>query len=281
MNAIARSTTDPLLDEAGALRTDPRFGAAVAAYATGLVRYRESIRRFGKLSANELRMRAIGYLMHLSAAGRLAGGDGGVSYGSLYRLCVEGGEVNPRVFKTMLALLGVAGFVRSWRDPADRRIKFYRPTARMTDYARRALLPAAAALDCLAPAADRARRLVTDDLYFARLLVSAGRGHAESPPADRMPEFIGYFGRREGAGPVVTRLIEARHGGSPIPSRAALARQFGLSRTQVAEVVAEGMRLGYIASGADGLPVTTPRLEDHFGRWVSIELAFLARHMQP
>jgi hypothetical protein len=42
-----------------------------------------------------------------------------------------------------------------------------------------------------------------------------------------------------------------------------------------------GETLGYFALDPAGVPAATPHLRDSFGRWVSFELAFYARHMQP
>lgn len=68
---------------------------------------------------------------------------------------------------------------------------------------------------------------------------------------------------------------------TPLPSRARIARRFGVSKTQVSKVVAEGARIGFFATDEAGVPAATPRLRDSYGRWISIELAFYARHMRP
>lgn len=274
-------TDDPLLVEAAGLRGHARFELAVRAYAAGLVRWREGTRLMHKLSAHKERMHVVGYLLHLSAADRQAGGDGGVAYGALHELCVaRRGEVGPRVLKTMLALMTLAGFVDSWRGLADRRVKYYRPTARMLDHARLAYGYAAEALDAIDPAPNRAKRLKSDDRFLNRMLVTAGRDHAEAPPSERMPEFIGYIGGREGAGSVLAALMLAEIDGAPLPSRAALAARFGLSKTQVSLVIGEGVRQGYLEVDAAGQPASTPHLAETYRRWISIELAFHARHMR-
>lgn len=269
---------DALLEEAAALRAHPAFEAAVIAYCAGLVRYREQTRLVSKLSANETRLRVIGYLLHLSAVGIEAGGDGGVSYGTLREISL--GEVSDRVLNTMLALLQLLGLVESWRSGSDRRVKFYRPSSRLLDLARAMYANSAAALDCIEPAAGRAQRLAHDPAFFNRMLVEAGRAHAADPPAGRMPEFIAFFGAREGAGTISTRLLLGALSGPPVASRAALARQFGLSKTQVADVIAAGAGLGYFSLDPTTTPVPTPLLAEHLTRWISIELAFMARHMQ-
>lgn len=84
----------------------------------------------------------------------------------------------------------------------------------------------AAALDCIEPAAERERRLARDPVFFNRMLVEAGRAHAADPPASRMPDFIAFFGAREGAGAVSTRLLLAR---SPVRRSTAVPRWPGSS----------------------------------------------------
>jgi len=269
---------DALLVEAAALRAQPQFDAAVIAYCAGLVRFREQTRPMSKLNANETRLRVIGYLLHLSAVSRQAGGDGGVSYGTLRD--ISAGEVSDRVLRTMLALLQLLGLVECWRSVSDRRVKYYRPSPRMLELARGMYANSAAALDCIEPAAERERRLARDPVFFNRMLVEAGRAHAVDPPASRMPDFIAFFGAREGAGAVSTRLLLGALTGSPVDSRAALARQFGLSKSQVADVIAAGVGLGYFSLDPTALPTPTPALRDHLTRWISIELAFMARHLR-
>ena len=190
------------------------------------------------------------------------------------------GQVGPRVLKTMLALLEMMRLVDSWRG-TDRRVKHYRPTPRLLDFTRGFYVTPSRALDCLEPEARRAERLLHDREFFSRLLVTAGREHHASPPASRMPGFIAFFGGRDGVGPITARLVEAELLGAPPDSRATLARRFGLSRTQVSDVIAEGVRVGYFGLDADASPSVTPQLRENLSRWISIELAFMARHMPP
>lgn len=270
---------DALLLEAGRLAAHPAFETAVRTYTAGLVRFRESSRLINKLSAHEVRFRAVGYLLHLGAVSRVGGGDGSVRYGQLAELCA--GEVSPRVLKTMLALMRLAGFVESRRDAADRRITLYRPTDRMLGFARTWFRHAAEALDEVDPQLRRAERLTSDRRFLDRLLVDAGSDHAAAPPAERLPEFIAFFGGREGAAAVVARLALSEMGGAAIASRAALARQFALSKAQVNEVIADGVRRDFLELTDGAMPALTDRFRALYRRWIAIELAFYARHMRP
>lgn len=140
---------------------------------------------------------------------------------------------------------------------------------------------ATATLDTLQPRMRRGEMLRDDPTFIERFLISGGRDHVDNqPPADRMPEFIGFFGAREGANAVILAVILAGTDGTPMPSRARIAKRYGLSKTQVTNVIGEGERIGYFAVDAAGIPATTQKLREDFSRWISIELAFYARHMQ-
>lgn len=273
---------DWLLAEAARFRAVPQFGEAVRQYTIGLSRMREAPRLLNKLISNEVRFRVIGYLLYLHADRERFGPQGGATYGRLLELCTRRKEVSPRVLKTMLAMLQLTGFVEGHRDESDRRLKFYRPTARMFRFVELWLGYATASLDALQPRGHRTKMLRDDPGFTGRFLVSGGRDHiAGAPPADRAPAFVAFFGGREGASAVILAVMLAQFDGVAPPSRARIARQFGLSKTQVSNIVGEGVRLGYFVLDAASAPAPTAHLHASYRRWISIELAFYARHMRP
>lgn len=269
---------DLLLSEAERLRASPALPQAIREYTLGLARFREAPRLINKLISYEKRFRVTGYLLYVHADRETFGP--GVTYGQLHELCTRRQEVSPRVLKTTLAMLKLTGFIKTMRSDTDRRSKFYQPTARMLDFVTQWLTYAVNALDVLQPEGQRARLLRDDPGFAMRFLVSGGRDHtASEPPADRMPEFIAYFGSREGAAAVTLAVMLADIDKTPVPSRAHIAKRFGLTKTQVSNVIAEGERLGFLGLDNAGVPSPTPRLRDDYTRWISIELAFYARHM--
>lgn len=281
LDSPSRLAADPLLAEAAALRALPVFPEAVREFADGLARFRESMRLFNKVLANETRFRTVRFLLYLDADRERFGDDGGATYSRLLELCRRRQEISPRVLKTMLALLTLTGFVETSRSKTDSRQKFYHPTARMLGYARQRVSHAARALDLLEPAMQRTRMLEDGSEFLRRLLVSAGRASIDGqPPAEMMPEFIAFYGAHEGAAPLVFTAILADIDGIPVPSRAMIARRFGLSKTQVTNVIAEAVRLGYLTLDDEGVASATPELRASFQRWASIELAYHARHMR-
>jgi hypothetical protein len=273
---------DPLLVQAARLLALPAFPQAVREYTVGLARFRESPRLANKLISYDTRWRVVGYLLYLAADREMFGADGGATYGRMLEICARRQEVSPRVLKTMLALLKFTGFVETISSAADRRSKTYRPTARMGEFVNLWLGYAVSALDTLEPDMRRRRMLREDPSFPDRFLVSGGRDHlANTPPADRMPEFMALYGARAGDGAVVLSVMLADIDGTPAPSRAAIAKRFGLSKTQVSKVLTAGEAKGFFALDDAGVPAATQRLRDNYASWISIELAFYARHMQP
>lgn len=270
------------LDEEARLRALPVFSAVVREYTANLIQFRQSQRVINKLIASEARFRVIGHLLYLYSDRERFGPQGGATYGRLRALCEEHGQVSPRVLKTVLTLLGVTGFVDARPDPHDRRRKFYRPTARMLAFVRARLAPTVTLLDLLQPQARRGELLRDDPSFVERFLVSGGRDQIEGRhPADRMSEFMAFFATREGAAAVTPSIALADIDGVAAPSRAQLARRFGLSKTQVSNVIDEGVRRGFLTLDAQAGPAPTPKLRESYAQWISIELAFFARHMQP
>jgi hypothetical protein len=152
----------------------------------------------------------------------------------------------------------------------------------MMDFVRKWIPHAVNALDVLQPDMQRARMFAEDPDFIRRFAAAAGREHATGIPLiDRMPEFTCFFGKREGAIPVVLAVMLSDIAGTPLPSRAHIAKRFGLSKSQVSSIIAEGTQMGFFTTDAAGVPAATSHLRDSYARFVSIELAFYARHMTP
>ena len=272
---------DPLLAEAAHLRAAPAFPDAIREYTVAIARFREAPRLINKLMASETRFRLTAYVFCFAAYYERHGPLGGVTYTQLLDLCAPREELSPRVLKTTLALLRLAGFVKTSRHPYDRRSNSYHPTPRMVDFVKSWMPHAVNALDAVQPEMQRARMLADDPDFIPRFAAAAGHEHATGIPLiDRMPEFTCFFGKREGAIPVVLAIMLSDIGGTPLPSRAQIAKRFGLSKTQVSNMIAEGTELGFFAADETGTPCATAHLRLSYARFISIELAFYARHMR-
>jgi hypothetical protein len=273
---------DTLLVEAAQLRALPAFADAVREYTVAIARFREAPRLIHKLMASETRFRLTAYVFCLAADHDRHGAPGGVTYTQLLELCSQREELSPRVLKTTLALLKLAGFVKTSRSTSDRRSKSYHPTERMMDFVRNWIPHAVNALDVLQPDMQRARMFAQDPDFIRRFAAAAGREHATGIPLiDRMPEFTSFFGKREGAIPVVLAIMLSDIDATPLPSRTQIAKRFGLSKTQVSNILIEGAGRGYFSTDETETPRATAHLRESYARFVSIELAFYARHMRP
>jgi DNA-binding PadR family transcriptional regulator len=273
---------DPLLAEAAQLRASRAFSAAVREYTVAVAHFRETPRLLNKVIASETRLRLGAYVLSLASDHETYGPLGGATFTRLLELCEQREELSPRILKTTLALLKLTGFVRTTKNESDGRSKTYQPTARWVDFVKRWLPHAVNALDALQPDMQRARMFAEDPDCLRRFLASAGREHMTGIPLiDRMPEFTCFFGKREGGIPVVLSVMQSDIDGTPLPSRAQVAKRFGLSKTQISKIIAEGTSLGFFTIDDAGVPVATAYLRDSYTRFLSIELAFYARHMQP
>ena len=268
--------------EAARLAASPAFPRAVHKYTVATAKFREGPRIANKLISYHTRWRIVGYLLYLAADRETFGPLGGATYGRLLELCTPRKTASPRVLKTVLALLKFAGFVETVTDAVDRRLKYYRPTPKMAGFIDRWLSYAVATLDILQPEVNRTRLLRDDPGLTERFFVSSGRSHAAGMLlTDRMPEFMGFFGERDGATAVMLAVMLADIDGTPLPSRADIAQRFGFSKSQIGKVLVEGEALGYFEFEATGVPVATQRLRDDYRRWISTELAFYAEHIRP
>ena len=273
---------DALLATAARFAASPAFAQALLSYSEGLAKLRQGPRLLNKLLSKDASWRVIGYLLFLDAGRDPLNPNSGATYGRLHALCTHRGEVSPRTLKTMLALLRLGGFLRARTSASDRRVRLYQPTERLIGLVRRWLSYPVTALDILEPHGQRARRLRDDPEFVRRFLLSGGRSFmASTPLTERMPEFSFFLDGREGAMMTLLALLLAKMLGAPAPSRGAIARQFGLSKTQVTRVVTAAAEQGFFAMDAAGTPAPTPKTRALYRRWVALELAFYAAHMAP
>ena len=186
------------------------------------------------------------------------------------------------MLKTVLALLLITGSVKVARKEDDRRSKFYQPTERMHEFMRHWMGNSTRVLDILEPEKRRSQLLRDDPGFCDRFLVSSGRAHLTAVPlVERMPEHTAFFGSRDGAAAVAHAVLLAEIDDLPVPSRAELTKLYGFSKTQFTKVLTDGVARGYFVVDSAGVPAPTSRLRASYSKWVSIELAFYAFHMQP
>lgn len=267
-----------LLQDAADLRASPAFSSVLRDYTLALVEFREDPRVINKLISRDARFRVVNYLLYLHASKVLAGEGGGVTYGQMLGLCTSQPDIGVRVLKTMLSMLSLTRNVHVTRDALDRRVKIYTPTDKLFAVVHVRLAPIIAALAVLQPDIPRAAALQNDPLFLMRAVEAHGRLHAAwGLQLYHLAVLTDFAGSREGAGPVIYTVMLSDLDATPLPSIAAMAKRFGLSKTQVWSVLTEGECEGYFAKTETATFVATDKLRDQYSIWTSIELAFSTR----
>lgn len=273
-------TEAQLREQTAQLLALPNFQDVLLVYTRRFYSLRDVASPVSKLIANEDRYRVLNFLYAIWAESASQGGDGSFTYGLAYEICRRG-EVTPRLLKTTLAVATFAGFLDKSPNPADARSFIYRPTAAMLAFPQNWMLPAAEALDLLVPDHPRAERMQSDPAIMIHLYRSGGREFATGlQPQTMMPEFMEFCGQREGGSVLAMGLFLAARDGTRPPSRLELSRRFGLSKSQVAQVVAAGDRMGYLTL-RNGIPAPTQKMFDSHAEWTALSLSFLGHHMWP
>jgi DNA-binding MarR family transcriptional regulator len=281
MQPHGSSTRDPLLEEATRLAALPTFHSAVREYTIRATAFRRGPRVVNKLISYDKRWRVISYLLYFALDHERYGPAGGATYKRLLDVCTTQLAISPRVLKTALALLQISGYVKTVRNDSDRRSKSYQPTARIFEFVHQWLSYAVNTLDVLEPEMQRARLLREDPEFAKRFLVQAGRARLEDGPiVNRMPNYIAFFGRREGASAVLLAVALSHMDKTDVPSRNEIANRFSISKTQVNTILAEAEAEGFIRFAA-GAPRPTELLLEAQRRWISIELATYVQAMRP
>lgn len=273
---------DRVWQDAISFRAAAGFETALRDYTFALIGFRKDPRVVNKLISHDARFRVINHLLFLHAEKVLAGGEGGVTYAQMLELCAQHPHIGLRVLKAMLPMLVITGFAHVARDACDRRVKIYTPSAKLFAIVRARLAPIVVALQVLQPDVPRAVLLRDDPLFLMRAVFLNGLSQMEGrTQLNRVPGFTAFAGGREGAAQVVYAVMMADMDAARLPSRAAIAKQFRLSKTQVWSIFAEGERLGYFVDDGGAVPVPTAKLRDHYRDWTAVELAFSASVLIP
>lgn len=273
-------TEGELRARADSLKALPQFESAVAGYTRDMVAFREAVRPYGKLIANEDRFRVVNFFFPLWAESLAGGGSGALTYSELYEVCRRG-EVTSRVLKNTLAMAVHLGFLTRLPNPSDRRSWLYTPTEPMIRFPYQWMVPATTALDELIPGQSLTEWIQSDFRLLIHFFRSAGREFdAGLQPARLIPRFMQFSGHKEGATLMAMSLLAAEMSGLAYPTRSEVAAQFGLTKSQVSQVVATGVEMGFFVIRS-GVTQPTPALREGHADWVAVALAFLDHHLHP
>jgi DNA-binding MarR family transcriptional regulator len=243
----------PLSDaEMERIKTDPRFPAAMRAFAQGMISIYRGNRLLNALINDRGRM-VIGYLaLYLHEGGAPDGRGTGFGVGQLKALCAAIGIASPGRTAAMLALMRVSGYIESARGADDRRRHILVPTERlrevhrerwrcMADAVRQVRPETAAAFDIGNPEFEAAYVRHSADYYIQGMRI-----------IDIAPELQLFTDRNAGMMILFSLLLSGEPGDTipprrPVPiSISALASRFGVSRVHVRTLLREAEAAGLI-----------------------------------
>ena len=252
----------------------PGFFHGVETYAASMTRFRlEGPPMINKLLGQDVRFRTVTFTLFLHLGAEGGDGEGGATYSRLLELISGTIGGSQRVVSTTLSLMQAMDFVRVEPSTRDGRVKFYRPTEKMFAVVRAWLASLFAALDQVESEAERSAQLAAGDDIVRRFVLGVGAAFRDGESlTGRAPEFSLFFDR-EGGWPLLAMAIRAAHGGPALPSRGEMAKLFGLSKTQIASVIADATAAGFFTSEGDRLEPTAHLLE-RYRRWLAVSFAF-------
>ncbi len=271
---------DPLAATSRNILRQEDFPAAALHYVDGLLQWRDGPRLLNKLSSSHTRSQIIGFVLYLhfaQEAGRIAVEEG-PTFANILALCERRKQGSPRVLKTVLGLMRLAGFITLSRGKEDRRIRFYRPTSRMMAFVREWYAQTFGCFDVLRPGARYAARITDDPGFLPAVIIAFGKPYTEQDIAlvNHFPEISRIFSL-EGGFTVAASLVKARLIGRQTATFRDLDGQYGTSKSQKWVVLKEMERMGLIDLGPEGAIDNVDPLCELFMRYIARELALYAR----
>lgn len=267
---------DHLAARARALLADPAFPAATTAFTASMNRFRrEGQGPLNKLLGRDIRFRVVNLCFCLHVRGQLVGPERGASFGEMVEATRRTLGGSPRVVRTTLDMMRRMGLVDVEAGRADRRVSIFVPTAPLMATVRAWLAGVMVHLDALEPGVRRAERIAAEPGFVEHVAVAMGEAFlAGEPLTGRVPELACFF-RHECGWPVLNTVVAHAREDLPLPTLGVLAETYGLTKSQVANVVTLAVENGYLVRDAAGRATVTPALMAAYDRWAAIFFAFM------
>lgn len=272
-------TTDPLSDVAEGILRHDRFREAALHYTTALLSWRHGPRLLNKISGTHTRSQIVGYIMYLHFEAMRAPDEIGATYQRLWRLCERRRDCSPRVLKTVLAMLRLAGMVTVARSETDGRLKIYRPQPRMIELMQHWYGQTFGCFDILCGGGDYAGRVRADPQFLADVIVDIARPYIalDILLVKQFPDIYDLFSMDAGF-IVGATLVEASLRNLPPPSANVIARGYGSSASQVRNILLMLQQRGLVTITADGKIADSAPLVSLFCQHIARELSLYARY---
>lgn len=267
---------DPLEVRAASLLADPAFPAATTGFITAMNRFRREGRGpINKLLGRDVRFRVVNLCFCLHVRGRLVGSERGASFGEMVEAIRRTLGGSPRVVRTTLDMMRKMGLVDVEAGSVDRRVSIFAPTPALMALVRGWLAGVMTHLDLLEPEGRRAERFTTEPGFVEHVAVAMGEAFlAGEPLTGRIPELSCFF-LYECGWPVLNTVVAHAREGLPLPTLGVIAETYGLTKSQVANVVTLAVENGFLVRDAAGRATVTPALMAAYDRWAAIFFAFM------
>jgi hypothetical protein len=270
---------DQLAGMAARIAAHPKFDDAVLHYAQSLLEWKAANRNVGKAQASHARSSIIGYILFLHFAADPADPDDGATYQKLWALCERRRDCGPRVLKTALALFRFARFVTQENGQRDRRLRLYRPTANLVEFVTDWYARSLGAFDQLNDTNRFAARMRGEPLFLREVILATGYPYLQQDIklVQHFPQLYQLF-MIDGGFPVVTLLAKTRLTGESLPQPSAIGAAFGISTSQVRNVLKSIETQGLLQPDSPGGP---PGLLALYRAYVAREMALFAQYALP
>lgn len=278
----ASAAEDPLAGLAMRILAHRNFDRAVLHYVSTALSWRSGHYLLNKISGTHARSMIVGYLMMLHYEAEASGGEDGATYVKILDVINrrrERKDCSPRVLKTVLAILRLAGLVAEERSRSDRRLKFYRPTPKMIAMLQDWYRQTFGCFDVLFETDRFAARTRSDPLALRHVILSVGRPYVELDlqVVGHDPHIYDLF-TTEGGFIVASALVDAHLRGTPTDSARAISAKYGSSPSQVRQVLKDLSRRGLIDVDETGRPLSQEGLVARYRAHVAREMALYARY---
>ncbi len=218
------------------------------------------------------------YIIYLDFARDPENPDDGASYSKIWACCAQRQECGQRMLKNQLAILQVAGLVRQEHGVIDRRLRLYRPTARLLANAADWVSRRVGALDRLHPGNEYAAKAL-DGIGFLREITLKIIPHfvTQNIKIANFDPLFYELQMQNGGFAIGASIVYAEQFGGPPLNMAQTAQRFGLSVSQVRQVLKFIDERNLLAPHADG----GSQLNALFRGFVTRDMALFLRYGIP
>ncbi len=263
---------------AAELRANPCFLDATMAYTRSILTFRRNGPRLvNKLLGHDTRYRVFFFTLYLHQQRDPAFPETGATFSRLQDLMDRSIGSSTRIINTTISLMQTMGLVELRPSPVDRRIKVLLGTPRLEAMALVWLDTLFGALDILDPLAKRKERLQNDKALLVHTTQNVGKAYLDGESLTGHASDLFCFIDRDCGWPMLGTAYLAAREGVALPSLGAIARNYGASKSQIAQIKGEAIKKGFFTEDESGV-WASPTLLAAYEAWLSVLFAFITLH---